>query len=311
MRQPKLISAPGSLAHWVDLPAPAKLNLFLHITGRRPDGMHNLQSVFVLVDWADYIGIAVQADAAITRVDKKANEANETKQATTLPAEDLTVKAAKLLQTATGSTQGATITLEKHLPSQAGMGGGSSNAATCLLALNRLWDCHLSEDDLCRLALQLGADVPFFIRGHNAWVEGVGDIITPIPAPIQSYWILKPPAGVSTPAIFGSPSLCRDTPATSLTDYLAQPAENRMGFGRNDLEPVASALCPDVHAALARMHQHGLTPRMSGSGSAVFAVLAKDIELEPGDLPDNWLSRKCKNIAKHPMHDWEWQKIVR
>ena len=240
-----------------DLPAPAKLNLFLHITGRRPDGYHLLQSVFMLIDWCDTLHFEKRAGGAISREDLTM----------ALPAQDLITRAAQLLQTHTGCTEGVHIAVEKQIPAQAGMGGGSSDAATCLLALNRLWNLKLDLPTLEKLGLQLGADVPFFLRGRNAWVEGVGEKITPIELPPAQFWVVKPPAGVETSRIFTHPDLKRDTKPATISVFAADP----YGFGRNDLQPVAKALCPDVDQALQVLKNARFDARMTGSGSAVFA----------------------------------------
>ncbi|MDB5932094.1 MAG: 4-diphosphocytidyl-2-C-methyl-D-erythritol kinase, partial [Polaromonas sp.] len=170
-------TAPAPLKALYDVPAPAKLNLFLHITGRRPDGYHLLQSVFMLIDWCDTLHFEVRADGQLSRTDLKGPQ---DKGCETLPAEDLAVRAARALQAACGTSLGVHITLEKNIPSQAGMGGGSSDAASCLLALQRLWGVRLPPEKLRALALSLGADVPFFLSGGHAWVEGIGEKITPL-----------------------------------------------------------------------------------------------------------------------------------
>ncbi len=183
-----------------DVPAPAKLNLFLHITGRRADGYHLLQSVFMLVDWCDTLHFERRSDGVISREDL----------GPPLPDMDLTLRAAQALQSATGCTLGAHIGVLKSIPAQAGMGGGSSDAASALLALNRLWGLGLSRAALESIGLQLGADIPFFLRGHNAWVEGIGETITPLEKahqlPQARFAIVKPAAGLETKLIFSSPS---------------------------------------------------------------------------------------------------------
>ncbi|MDO9260218.1 MAG: 4-(cytidine 5'-diphospho)-2-C-methyl-D-erythritol kinase, partial [Polaromonas sp.] len=175
-----------------DVAAPAKLNLFLHITGRRPDGYHLLQSVFMLIDWCDTLHFELRQDGQITRTDL-GSEASEA-----LPAEDLVVRAARALQSATGTPLGVHIGLEKRIPSQAGMGGGSSDAASCLLGLQRLWGVRLPAEQLQAIALGLGADVPFFLSGGHAWVEGVGEEITPLVLPAARFVVVKPAAGLPT-----------------------------------------------------------------------------------------------------------------
>jgi 4-diphosphocytidyl-2-C-methyl-D-erythritol kinase len=285
-------------AFW-DVPAPAKLNLFLHVTGRRADGYHLLQSVFMLIDWCDTLHFESTASGRITREDLAAPPAADDLSADDLPADDLTVRAARALQAATGCTRGARIGLLKRIPAQAGLGGGSSDAATALLALNRLWRLHLSIGQLARIALPLGADVPFFVRGHNAWVEGVGERIRPIDLPPARFLLAKPPQGVDTAAIFRAPALARDTNPATIADFVADP----YGFGRNDLQPVAQALCPGVARGLNWLARQGLTGRMTGSGSAVFARVAE--AATPPPAPDRgWRVRFCGNLPMHPLCGW-------
>jgi 4-diphosphocytidyl-2-C-methyl-D-erythritol kinase len=276
-----------------DLPAPAKLNLFLHITGRRADGYHLLQSTFMLIDWMDHIDIELRADGQISRED--AQSANP---AEPLPADDLCVRAARMLQLASGSTLGAHIRLTKRIPTQAGMGGGSSDAATCLLALNRLWKLNFPLSQLEQMGLQLGADVPFFLRGSNAWVEGVGEQMTPLNLPPAQFVVLKPGLGLSTPAIFAHPNLKRDSPRAIISGFAASPYD----FGRNDLQPVAQVINPQVTQALNVLRDQGLNPRMTGSGSAVFAKLSGDENLAAAPL--GWQQNVCSNLHAHPLQGW-------
>lgn len=175
-----------------DLPAPAKLNLFLHVTGRRDDGYHLLQSVFMLIDWCDTLHVELRGDGQLSREDLTVP----------LPADDLVLRAARALQAHAAPGQGAHIGVAKQVPAQAGMGGGSSDAATCLLALNRLWNLRLPLAELARIGLSLGADVPFFLSGHNAWVEGIGEKIRPIELPSARFVVVKPPEGLDTRLIF-------------------------------------------------------------------------------------------------------------
>ena len=272
----------------VDVPAPAKLNLFLHITGRRPDGYHLLQSVFMLIDWQDTLHFESRADGHISRQDLNVP----------LPADDLITRAAKLLQTSTGCTQGAHIAVEKRIPAQAGMGGGSSDAASCLLALNRLWGLNLSLQQLAKLGLQLGADVPFFLHGRNAWVEGIGETITPVYLPAAEFLVIKPRTGLETAKIFADIQLKRDTNHATIAVFAADP----YGFGHNDLQPVAERLCPEVHQALEWLKNTGLAGKMTGSGSAVFAHCP--VSVKPGPVPDQWVSRLCRNLDVHPLLGW-------
>jgi 4-diphosphocytidyl-2-C-methyl-D-erythritol kinase len=276
-----------------DVAAPAKLNLFLHITGRRADGYHLLQSVFMLLDWHDTLHFERRADGRLSREDL----------GTALPAEDLTLRAARALQQATGTREGAHIRVDKRLPAEAGMGGGSSDAASCLLALNRLWKLGLALPQLERIGLTLGADVPFFLRGRNAWVEGVGERITPVELPAARFALVKPPRGLATKDIFGHPGLKRNSDSATISGFAADP----WGFGHNDLEPVARQLCPEVGEACRWLGSQGLQARMTGSGSAVFALLPPGQSL--GQAPahwagSGWVVRECSRMAVHPLVGW-------
>ena len=268
--------------------APAKLNLFLHITGRRDDGYHLLQSVFMLIDWCDTLHFDVRDDGVIEREDLNV----------ALPADDLVMRAAQSLKRASGTHLGAHIAIEKHIPAQAGMGGGSSDAATTLLALNRLWGLNWPLSKLMPLGLALGADVPFFLGGHNAWVEGIGEKMTPIEVPPARFAVVKPHAGLETAKIFRSPELQRATETATMPVFAVNP----YGFGRNDLQPVAQALCPEMTEALQWLGSFGLSPRMTGSGSAVFAKIDDGVLID--SAPDNWQTRICSNMAVHPQAGW-------
>ena len=279
-----------------DVPAPAKLNLFLHITGRRPDGYHLIQSVFMLIDWCDTLHFELRTDGQITRTDIGPGNAD------ILPDEDLTVRAAKALQTACGTSLGVHISLEKRIPAQAGMGGGSSDAASCLLALQRLWGVQLPREELLAIALSLGADVPFFMFGGNAWVEGVGELLTPIDLPAADFLEVKPPLGVSTPSIFTSPALKRDSETATILGFAANDGSGIFGFGHNDLQPVAQELCPQISQSLDWLVSKQLKGRMTGSGSAVFAHLPHDVDIS--GCPDSFNVRKCSNLQVHPLKGW-------
>ena len=279
-----------------DVPAPAKLNLFLHITGRRADAYHLLQSVFMLIDWCDTLHFELRRDGEISRTDLGTAVSQD------LPAEDLSVRAARALQAATGTTLGVHISLEKRIPSQAGMGGGSSDAASCLLALQRLWGLRLPPAKLMALALSLGADVPFFLCGSHAWVEGIGELITPITLPAARFLVIKPAAGLSTQAIFSSPELKRDTKTATMLGFAANDNGRVYGFGRNDLQPVAEKLCPPMVQSLNWLTEQGLQGRMTGSGSAVFAQMPN--EMMVSDAPGDWQIRQCGNLEAHPLAGW-------
>jgi len=289
-----------------DLPAPAKLNLFLHIVGKRPDGYHLLESVFVLIDWADTLHIEVRADGRLIRHDVLGGD---------LPADDLCVRAARLLQAETGCTLGADIHLEKRLPAGAGMGGGSSDAATTLLALNRLWGCSLPKSRLLALGLKLGADVPFFLGGHPAFVEGIGEILHPITLPEQRFAVLKGPAGLATKEIFSSPLLARSEKLVIVAGFPASEVAAEQiakGLGRNDLQPVAEAISSDVRTALDLMSKQFGNARMTGSGAAVFSLLENGNEGKNDQslatllqaLPEGWTGRICRSLAQHPLAGW-------
>ena len=279
-----------------DVPAPAKLNLFLHITGRRADDYHLLQSVFMLIDWCDTLHFELRRDGVISRTDLGMAVHQD------LPAEDLSVRAARALQAATGTTLGVHISLEKRIPSQAGMGGGSSDAASCLLALQRLWGLRLPPAKLMALALSLGADVPFFLCGSHAWVEGIGELITPITLPAARFLVVKPAAGLSTQAIFSSPELKRDTKTATMLGFATNDNGRVYGFGRNDLQPVAEKLCPPMVQSLNWLAAQGLQGRMTGSGSAVFAQMPNEMTLS--DAPGDWQIRQCGNLEAHPLAGW-------
>lgn len=282
-----------SLNRLLDVPAPAKLNLFLHVVGQRPDGYHLLQSAFMLIDWADTLHFERRVDGQISREDVSG---------TFLPETDLVVRAAQALQQASGCPYGAAIALDKQIPMEAGLGGGSSDAASTLLALNRLWGLHWPLERLLPLGMALGADVPFFLGGHNAWVEGIGERLTPLALPYASFLVLKPLQGVATPKIFQSPDLKRDEKRTRIEDFVANDAENIYGWGCNNLQPVASALCPDIQTGLLWMQANGLKGRMTGSGSALFAPVQQTVDLST--LPTGWIAKICKNLNAHPLSGW-------
>ncbi|GAA3994575.1 4-(cytidine 5'-diphospho)-2-C-methyl-D-erythritol kinase [Comamonas faecalis] len=279
-----------------DVPAPAKLNLFLHITGRRADGYHLLQSVFMLIDWCDTLHFERRAGGHITREDL----------AEPLPADDLCLRAARALQAASGCSHGAHIGVLKRIPAQAGLGGGSSDAATTLLALNRLWNLGLTRDQLQAIGVTLGADVPFFLGRGSAWVEGIGDVVQPL-APDHAlepsrFVIVKPQAGLQTQQIFSHPLLKRDFDHATIAGFADAHRQAPYAFGTNALQPAAQALCPEIAQAIAWLQSQRLKPRMTGSGSAVFARLSHDFDL-PTDL-SRWQVKICDNLTLHPLADW-------
>ncbi len=279
----------------LDLQAFAKLNLFLHITGQRADGYHLLQSVFVRIDWADTLRIERREDGALHRHDVGA----------TLPALDLCLRAAQSLQDASGTPLGADIFIDKHIPTGAGMGGGSADAAAVLMGLNQLWALDWSLEQLSQLAITLGADVPFFIQPAHAWVEGIGEHITPItlPASLQNtrLAVLKPPAALPTQQIFAAPHLQRNTPKCSATDFLSAP----MQFGHNDMQAVACEIATDISLALHILEDAFGPARMTGSGSAVFAWVPNHLSMSEAQtalqirLPDSdWTGRICHLLPR-------------
>ena len=278
-----------------DVPAPAKLNLFLHVVGRRADGYHLLQSLFVPIDWCDTLHFELRADGRLARHDL--GEA--------LPADDLCLRAARTLQATSGSGLGADISIVKRIPSGAGMGGGSSDAATTLLALNRLWGLRWPVDRLAPIALGLGADVPFFLGSGPALVEGIGERLTSVAWPARRYAVVKPPVGIETRKIFASPLLGR-TPATATIEGFTGDGSGT-SFGHNDLQTAAEAECAEVAEAARWLHQRWGNSRMTGSGSAVFASAGTDeepAEVFPADLPTGWTGKMCRSLAAHPLRGW-------
>jgi len=300
-----------SLRALYDLPAPAKLNMFLHVVGRRADGYHLLQSPFVMIDWADVLHVELRSDGDLKRHDL----------GPALPEVDLCLRAARALQAASGSTAGADIHIHKHVPWGAGMGGGSSDAATTLLALNRLWGLNWPRARLAHLGLKLGADVPFFIGGQNAFVEGIGERLRPMAWPQCDYAVVKPAAALPTGEIFEHPLLRRDTEAVIVAGLLEEAGGNEMpagwvqrfvdGFGRNDLQPPAEDRCPEVALAASWLKSRYGESRMTGSGSAVFSRVVSsgsprfaDPAAGLNELPARWVGRMCRSLVEHPLSGW-------
>ncbi|MBL8330684.1 MAG: 4-(cytidine 5'-diphospho)-2-C-methyl-D-erythritol kinase [Rubrivivax sp.] len=292
-----------SLLSLTDIPAPAKLNLFLHVVGRRADGYHLLESVFVLIDWCDTLHVERRADGRLQRHDLTEP----------LPADDLCLRAARALQAASGCSLGADISIAKQVPAGAGMGGGSSDAASVLLALNRLWGLQWPRERLQDLAQTLGADVPFFIFGRTALVLGIGEQLSALDLPPQDFAVVKPAASIATASIFSSPLLKRDTPSAILAGSLDSRvlAGLSSGYGHNDLQPPAQAACTEVAQAARWLEQRFGNSRMTGSGSAVFSRVgpedptAATWPTEGADaLPEGWVGRRCRSLPRHPLVDW-------
>ncbi len=271
-----------------DHAAPAKLNLFLHVVGRRADGYHLLQSAFALIDRSDRLRFRVRDDGVVRRVSDLAAVA---------PEDDLVVRAARALQQASGTSRGADIEVVKAIPMGAGLGGGSSDAATTLMVLDRLWATGLGTERLQALGLGLGSDVPFFLFGRNAWVEGVGERLYPIELPPRWYVVLVPPVGVPTAEIFAAPELTRNTEALKMADFSAFEAF------RNDLEPVVVSRYPQVASHLEWLGRHGRA-RLTGSGSCVFAGFDDRATAEGvmAQVPAPMKGFVAQGLPRHPLH---------
>ena len=290
------------MSRLLNCPAPAKLNLFLHVNGRRADGYHLLQTVFQLVDHGDTLHFTLRDDTALRRVTELAGVPEES---------DLVIRAARLLQAEvqrrTGALpRGVDIAIDKVLPMGGGLGGGSSDAATTLMALNALWHAGLSQQELMALGLPLGADIPFFIFGQTAFAEGVGEQLQAVEAPQCWYIVIEPGVQVPTPAIFSSERLTRDTPVIMITDF-SRHLENQndlQGFGRNDLQQVAMELFPPVAEAVEWLSAYG-DARMTGSGACVFSAVATESEADAVLLkaPAKWKVWKAQSLKQHPIID--------
>ena len=268
-----------------DWPAPAKINLFLHVVGRRADGYHLLQTVFRFIDRCDVLRFAPRDDGAILPARPLPGVDPET---------DLTVRAARLLRETVGGRQGVTIALDKRIPMGGGLGGGSADAATTLLALNHLWGCGLSSAELQRLGLSLGADVPVFVHGRTTFAEGIGERFADVAPPPAWYLVTTPDVAVPTPEIFRAPDLRRDTPSIA-------PADWSPGFGGNDLEPVACRLYPEVARHLDWLRARG-PAHMSGSGACCFAAFANEAQAQAAlaELPPPMRGFVARGLDQNP-----------
>jgi 4-diphosphocytidyl-2-C-methyl-D-erythritol kinase len=280
-----------------DYLAPAKLNIFLHVVGRRADGYHLLQSVFRLIDLADRIRVRVRQDGRIERVSALAGVAAD---------DDLVVRAARLLQRSAATPLGADIEVEKRIPMGGGLGGGSSDAATVLMVLNTLWKTGLDDAGLAALGVRLGADVPFFVGGCNAWVEGIGEVLHPLELPPAWYVVLVPPVAVPTPVAFAAPELTRDTEALKMEDFSAhlQGLESKGMRLRNDLESVVTARFPEVAGHLQWLRGFG-DARMTGSGGCVFAEFASREAAQRvlDRLPASMQGFVARGLQQHPLRE--------
>jgi 4-diphosphocytidyl-2-C-methyl-D-erythritol kinase len=277
-------AAPYTAGHaWL---APAKLNLFLHITGRRSNGYHELQTVFQFLDFCDRLFFTPRGDGIIRRIEGPTHIPEN---------QDLVLRAAHALQDASGCTLGADIRLQKHIPVGAGLGGGSSDAATTLVALSQLWNLGFTPDELARIGLQLGADVPVFVRGRAAWAEGIGESLRPIVLPEPWFVVITPPVHVSTAEIFNAAELRRDSPTIAVEDFLA-------GHSRNDCEAVTCARYPQVRQALDWLRQHGAA-RMSGTGASVFLACESPTQAESlrAQTPQPWQVFVARGLNQSPL----------
>ncbi|MBS0378104.1 MAG: 4-(cytidine 5'-diphospho)-2-C-methyl-D-erythritol kinase [Proteobacteria bacterium] len=268
-------------------PAPAKLNLFLHVTGRRPDGYHTLQTLFQLIDLNDEITITVREDGVIERLAGAEGVP---------PAEDLVVRAAQALKSATGSSRGASLHVTKRIPMGGGLGGGSSDAATTLLALNDLWECGLTVPELAALGLPLGADVPVFVEGSSAWAEGVGDRLKPVELPEAWYLVIHPGVHVNTGRVFQSPELTRNSPLITIRAFFESG-------GRNDCEPVVRRAFPEVGEAMDWLSTHA-PARLTGTGACLFAAFASEARARDlaRQVPQRWGRYVARGLNTSPVH---------
>lgn len=279
----------------ITVSAPAKINRFLHIVGQRNDGYHLLQTIFQLISLTDEITLTSSTSPEITRIDGPAN----------IPPEaDLVVKAARLLQKTTKTNLGCTIKLQKNIPMGAGLGGGSSDAASVLWGLNELWDTQLTRADLMKLGLELGADVPFFLFGQNAFAEGIGEILHPVNLPQTQLLLIYPGVNIPTIDVFKSPNLTRNHPAVTMSDFIGSAHMDQ--FGSNDCESVVTQKYQEVAEAITWLKQRvpQSNPRMSGSGSSVFATVEANLAKELlNQLPQRWKGFVVRGLNSHPSYN--------
>lgn len=288
------MTTPRSLSNCL---APAKLNLFLHVTGRRADGYHLLQTVFQLLDHGDRLHFTLRDDGVLRRMNPFPGVSED---------EDLVLRAARLLKQqgvirgcAAAGTWGADIALEKCLPMGGGLGGGSSDAATTLIGLNHLWQAGLTREQLMELGVQLGADVPFFLFGHNAFAEGIGEQMQAVETPDCWYVVIEPGVMVPTPAIFSAKDLTRDTKHVTIADFSSSPTSR---FGKNDLQEVAASLYPEIADAIEWLRAHGAA-RMTGSGACVFCAMETEHAAQQvvQSVPTHWKAWSARALRQHPM----------
>ena len=274
---------------WSEWPAPAKLNLFLNIVGRRADGYHLLQTVFQILDWGDSIRIRPRSDDQIIRIGGLADVPLE---------KDLAIRAANLLGEHSGSKRGADIEIQKRTPAGGGLGGGSSDAATVLVALNKVWNLNASEDDLAALGVKLGADVPLFVRGNSAFAEGIGEKLTPIELPARNYVILDPVIHASTVELFQAPELTRNSPPTTIVEFLDGACTG------NAFTPLVRARFPEVAAALEWLEPHG-DARLTGSGGCVFVAVesAEEADRIAQACPPPFRAFRATGVNRSPLLD--------
>lgn len=271
----------------ISVAAPAKVNLFLHVTGRRADGYHDLETLFVAIDLCDTITLGVRADGAIRRMTDLPGVA---------PDDDLVVRAARALKEASGSPLGADIAVTKRIPPGGGLGGGSSDAASVLLGLDRIWNTRLPRRRLADIGRALGADVPFFLQPHPAFARGIGDVLVPVSVPACWIALVAPPVAIATASIFAAPELTRNTPSEKIEIFSE-------GYGRNDLQSAALARFPDVASALAGLGAHSRHARMTGSGSCVFAAFASEEAARAAVVGCAPAGRGfvARTLARHPL----------